>query len=212
MSSIKKIVIYGDSISTTEFGNGGYARYLKEKFNAEVINYAVSASGLSLLTPDNTLSTLEKDECLHEDADLIIMWHGSNEWYWGSEIGTLGEKNGETFLGAIDRAMERIRSKSPNAFLFWLTPIYRYQAPDGCEQEGKAYETKNKAGYTMMDYYCALQEASIYYGFSLIDVRVLSGIHEGNSEKYLGDHVHPTEEGYKRIWKVMEREITEHFI
>lgn len=64
----------------------------------------------------------------------------------------------------------------------------------------------------MMDYYCALQEASVYYGFSLIDVRVLSGIHEGNSEKYLGDHVHPTEEGYKRIWKVMEREITEHFI
>lgn len=210
MSSVKKIVIYGDSISTTEFGGGGYEAYLRERFDAEVINYAISASGLSLITPDNTLTILEEDANLHEDADLIIVWHGSNEWYWGSEIGQLGNQNRETFLGAVDRAMERIHEKSPNAAVFWLTPIYRYQAPDGCECEGKAYETKNKVGNTMLDYYEAIQKASAYYGFQVIDVRRMSGIHEGNHEKYLQDNVHPNKEGYKKVWKIMEREITEH--
>lgn len=207
MVPVKKIIIYGDSISTTEYGGGGYEAYLRERFDAEVINYSVSASGLSLGTPNNTLSILEKDENLHADADIIILWHGTNEWYWGSEIGRLGSKDRNTFLGALDRAVERIREKSPDAVLFMLTPIYRYQAPDGREQAGRAYETENKAGYTLMDYYNAIREASVYYGFPVIDTRVLAGIHEGNHEKYLKDDVHPNDEGYRRIWKVIEREI-----
>lgn len=207
MNTIKKIVIYGDSISTAEYGNGGYEAYLREGFGAEVMNYSVCASGLSLGTPDNTLSILERDECLHGDADVVILWHGTNEWYWGSEIGRPGSKDGTTFLGALDRAVGRIREKSPGAVLFILTPIYRYQAPDGCENAGPAYELKNKAGYTLTDYYNALREASVYYGVPLIDMRVLSGIHEGNYKEYLEDDVHPNEQGYKKIWKVLEQEI-----
>lgn len=38
MNTIKKIVIYGDSISTAEYGNGGYEAYLREGFGAEVMN------------------------------------------------------------------------------------------------------------------------------------------------------------------------------
>ncbi len=147
MKERKKIVIYGDSISTCLFGGGGYAGYLKEKFSAEVLNYAISGSGLSLATPENTISILREDKNIPEDADLIIMWHGTNDWYWGSTLGTPESSDSNTFYGAIKEAVERIRKKAPNAVMVWLTPVFRYQMPDGGTREGKAYETKNKAGY-----------------------------------------------------------------
>lgn len=207
MKQIKKIVIYGDSISTINHGGGGYEGYLKEKFSAEVVNYAVSASGLSLATPNNTATILADSAHIPRDADLIIMWHGSNDWYWGSPIGELTDEDSHTFLGAVGQAVHRIRNQAPDAVLVWLTPIYRYQAPDQVEQAGHAYSTHNKIGNTMMEYYLGLQQASICHGFPLIDVRRLCGIHEVNQEQYLEDRVHPNKAGYERIWRVLEREL-----
>lgn len=205
MREPKKIVIYGDSISTVLHGGGGYEGYLKKRFSAEVINYAVSASGLALTTPDNTASLLTDGKNIPKDADLIIMWHGTNDWYWGSPVGTLEDRNSETFLGAVGEAVRRIRAKAPDAAFIWLTPVYRYEIPDQGNAPGNAYETKNKEGFTMTDYHRAIMEASVCYGFQVLDLHRECGIHEFNHYRYLEDGVHPNRAGYERIIQVMER-------
>lgn len=207
MKKVKKIVIYGDSISTVNHGDGGYEGYLRDRFAGEVINYAIGSSGLTLHTPDNTAAILADSRHIPADADLIIMWHGSNDWYWGSPIGTLKDEDSHTFLGAVGEGVRRIRQAAPNAVLVWLTPIYRYEAPDQKTDPGNAYETENKIGNTMMEYYHGLELASVRHGFPLIDIRRYCGIHEVNQELYLEDRVHPCKAGYERIWKVMEREL-----
>lgn len=209
MRGIKKIVIYGDSISTGTHGEGAYLHQLQEKFGAEIVNYAVGSSGISYATPGNTATILEDENNIPRDADLVLMWHGSNEWYWGSPIGTLSDQTAHTYLGAIAQAVTRIRKRAPEAELVWLTPIYRYEKPDQGAYAGGAYETPNKIGLTLYDYYRALEAASIRHGFPLIDIRRGCGIHEGNQERYLEDRVHPNKAGYARIWRVLERGLAE---
>lgn len=209
MKKVKKIVIYGDSISTGSHGEGGYERYLKEALGAEIINYAIGSSGLSDTTPNNTASILKNSENIPADADLIIMWHGSNDWYWGSPMGTLADRQSDTFLGAIADAAGRIRERAKNAAFVWLTPLYRYEKPDEGQSIGKAYEIQNKLGNTLGDYYHGLQLASAYHGFYLVDMRRLTGIHEGNQELYLEDCVHPNKAGYERIQRILIKELGE---
>lgn len=135
------------------------------------------------------------------------MWHGSNDWYWGSPLGEVADENPDTFLGAVGMAVRRIRQAAPEAVLIWMTPIYRYEAPDDVETAGYAYETENKAGHTLFDYYKAIQQASACYGFPVIDLHKLCGIHEGNQRIYLEDKVHPNKAGYERIFRVMGRKL-----
>lgn len=209
VKKIRKIVIYGDSISTINHGEGGYETYLKEAFKAEVVNYAIGSSGLSNTTPNNTATILKKPINIPKDSDLIIMWHGSNDWYWGSPIGILEDRQSDTFLGAVADAVGRIREAAPGAVLVWLTPIYRYEKPYEGQTAGRAYELKNKCGNTLGDYYHGLQLASVYHGFSLLDMRILAGIHEGNQNLYLEDCVHPNKAGYEKIQRILIKKLGE---
>lgn len=209
MKKVKKIVIYGDSISTGTHGEGGYEGFLKNTFQAETVNYAVGSSGLSFGSPNNAASILLDVKNIPEDADLVFMWHGTNDWYWGCPVGKIQDETPDTFYGAIRTAVRCIRRKAPDSVLIWATPIFRLEKPDGAEIESAAYETENKAGFTMEAYYDAVMRASVYYGFPVIDMRKLCGIHEENHELYLEDKVHPNRAGYEKIERVLERGMKE---
>lgn len=204
MNELKKIVIYGDSISTINHGNGGYEGMLKSALNLDQIyNFAVGSSGLSTITPNNMVDIVSNDDNIPKDADQILIWHGSNDWYWGTPIGQLGDNKGSSFWGSIDYAVKRLRVKLPMAKMAWVTPIYRFEQPDGVLNAGLAYELKNRVGHTMLDYYEVLEQASKRYGFSLIDMRRHCNIHEGNENYYLEDRVHPNQNGYEVISRIL---------
>ena len=172
---------------------------LKSSLSLEkVYNFAVGSSGLTRKTPGGMLEVLDKNP-VPEDAELFLIWHGSNDWYWGSGM--------EEFSHGVKEAVNRLRAAAPTAELVWVTPIYRFECPDGMAQAGEAYELSNKNGYTMLDYYEELERSSKRLGFPLIDMRRLCGIHRDNAGIYLEDRVHPNRAGYHRIGAVLDREI-----
>lgn len=133
---MKTIAIYGDSISTGTHGEGGYEAMLKSSLSLEkVYNFAVGSSGLTRKTPGGMLEVLDKNP-VPEDAELFLIWHGSNDWYWGSGM--------EEFSHGVKEAVNRLRAAAPTAELVWVTPIYRFECPDGMAQAGEAYELSNK--------------------------------------------------------------------
>lgn len=196
---MKKIAIYGDSISTVNHGEGGYEKQLKDSLSLDQIyNFSVGSSGLTRDTPGGMLEVLDRIP-VPEDVQMFLIWHGSNDWYWGSGL--------NKFSNAIRTAVDRLRAAAPSAQLAWVTPICRFECPAGTESEGDAYELPNQKGLTMMDYYEEIERASKQLGFYLIDMRRLCGIHSKNAALYLEDRVHPNRAGYERIASVFEREI-----
>lgn len=205
---IKTAVIYGDSISTGNHGKGGYEGLIKEKLKiGEIYNHAVGSSGMSRTTPNSLIGLLENEENIHKDADLIIIWHGSNDWYWGAPLGDIKNDDEHTFSGALKAVVNKLRKCSPNGVIVFLTPIFRYEAPDKCHVKEEGYLNKNSVNLTLKDYHDAIIDASVMLGFATIDLRKLTDFHYYNAEKYFEDYVHPCEAGYKKIADIIASNI-----
>ena len=202
-----KLAIYGDSLSTGTHGEGGYEEKLKESLGlSETCNMAVGSSSLSK-GPKGCMADLLEEGKLPEAADIIIVWHGSNDWYWGVPLGRQGDREPFTFYGAISYVIDTLRREFPKAMIVWVTPIYRMEKPDGGENAGDAFVTPNKTGRTLLDYAAAIERASLLHGFPVIDMRRLCGIHAHNAVYYLEDGVHPNKNGYVLIHSILESEI-----
>jgi len=216
MKRIKRLLIYGDSISTGTHGDGGYEPGLLKAFEPDMLaNFSVGESGLSPQTPGGMLKILKEqeqtDHAASQDADLILVWHGTNDWYWGTPLGALGDKTEDTFYGCIHQAIGRLRKRNPEALILWGTPLYRWGMPNGGRQPGSADELKNKAGVTLLDYQKVLCDSAEQEGFSLIPIGQLTKISEKNAEQFLEDRVHPNRAGYERIEQVWIQQIRDRW-
>ena len=167
-----------------------------------VYNHAIGSSGLCTKTPNNLVELLEKDGVIHPEAELILIWHGSNDWYWGAPIGDK-DSGTDTYLGALYHVVARLRERCPMANIVWLTPVFRLEKPDGMPQIGEAYVTQNRAGITQRDIHRALEEASLALCFSLVDMRRATNFHLHNHEAYTEDGIHPNARGYRKISEIL---------
>lgn len=215
MSKLNTLVIYGDSISTTEFGGGGYQDLLYKQLNVDKIyNHAVSASATALTSVENLMNILSNENNIHEDADLIIIWYGTNDWYWGNKLGNGPDDNVDTFFGALNAALKILQSRCKKANIILLTPIFRNQVPFGVEDNGEsvnAYFFKNKVGCTLNDYKQVLMKTSEIRCVPILDTHVMSQINEYNFDIFLEDGIHPSKLGYERIGKVLINYINTYY-
>lgn len=199
-----QLAIYGDSLSTGTHGQGGYLAALEKAFApCQIHNYAVGSSGCSGHTPNGMTEVLHRTEGQRPPADLILVWHGSNDWYWGTPLGTPEDQSENTFWGAIRTVVGRLREENPEALLVWATPIYRWEAPDGTPQAGAADETPNRAGQRLFMYTDVLRQAADRLHFPLIETGRCSGIYAENANRLLEDRVHPNADGYRKIERVL---------
>lgn len=197
--------IYGDSISTTEYGNGGYQEMLRECAGLEKIyNHSISATCLAAIRADSGIEVLKKRENKHSDADIVILWYGTNDWYYGSPIGTLDDTDQATFCGALNSAVALLKEMNPNVKIILPTPMLRKQAPEGVETEGDALTIKNRIGETQGAYTDAIFKIGQREGITVIDMRKETGFSLSELEMYLPDGVHPSEKGYRVITQIFK--------
>lgn len=212
LKGLLRIAIYGDSLSTGNHGDGGYLPRLRDSFCLEEIqDFAVGSSGLARGTPDSMVELLGKPGHLPKNPDLILVWHGTNDWYHGTSIGIPGSCDPSTFFGAVGFVTDVLRSHAPNAMILWATPLYRWERPDQGTVEGDAFGLPNRNGHTLLDYHEALERASARHGFPLVDMRRQCGIHGQNADMYLEDGVHPNRKGYLLIGNVLDKEIRRYW-
>lgn len=196
---MKRIAIYGDSISAGGYGNGGYEEKLKKALNLDwVYNFAVSSSGVTGSTPNNLLTILDQ-QSIPGDAELFLIWHGSNDWFWGSGL--------EEFRDAVRACIDKLRLAVPDVPVIWVAPIFRYEQPHLGPVKGEAWITANRAGFTMEQYAQILAEESAAAGFQLFDIGRQCGISADSAADFLEDLVHPNEAGYDLMVPVLADEI-----
>lgn len=200
---MKNCVIYGDSISTTNFSAGGYEETLRLLLGAEkMINYAQNAAALTSGYPYSVYDTV-CDTPVHEDVDLVIVWAGTNDWFYGVPLGVPDNRLCDNFCGCLRKTMLKVSKMYPRAAVIYVTPIYRYSEYDGVTAKCEAFDTPNAVGHTLYDYYTCITEVCRKTGFAVCDMRTSSGINQSNHTVYLRDGVHPSVLGYKRIANIL---------
>lgn len=192
-----KILLYGDSISSGTHGDGAYHSYLERMLDSKITNRSIGSSGLTKATPNSMMEQLEKFG--DDDYDIVLIWHGTNDWYWGSEL--------KTFKSDMEEAIEIIRKRNPFSEIVWVSPIFREEAPYGTTEKKEANFAPNKAGATLLDYVAVIKEVSIEKHVRFFDLDSLVQITKYNSEIFLEDGVHPNKLGYERIARALYWEL-----
>jgi lysophospholipase L1-like esterase len=209
----KTYISHGDSITWQDgqpYGENeptarGYQTVLKEKLSLGThtnkgVNGATLAdrAGVSV----SGVSTI-KSIASYASYDLCTIAFGTNDFKQGVPLGTLGvigDSNFDltTFYGAYREAIEYILTSNPEIQLVLLTPLQR-------NQHNYDVNTVNSQGLKLIDYVNAVKQVGQLYSIPVCDLYSVSGITQLSLATYTRDGLHPNDDGYDRIGRLLAR-------
>lgn len=148
------IVLYGDSI-TAEYGapEGSYTQLVQQKFHADTVyrhgycGHRYSRDVSAAHGGPSWLGTYVGEVCSHADADLIILFAGTNDYGHGMPLGEPGDTATTTSCGGLQYILDYLIEHT-DAPVMLCTPF-----PNGAVHR---LSTKpNEQGHAMADYVAA---------------------------------------------------------
>ncbi len=189
---VDKLVIFGDSISTTNFSGGGYEKGLCQSLKVRSVkNLAVNAAALTAGYPYSAAYAIAGQES-DPGVDCVILWAGTNDWFYG--VTPTG------FARSVEYCLKKIKEKYPHSKTVLVTPIWRFSERQDEESKAEADITPNSVNCTLSKYREIILNSSAE---NICDMNALLPIDLENNEKYLRDGVHPSRYGYDRITEIL---------
>lgn len=209
----KKIACLGDSITEGVNANGWqWHRYIDQwaknnGIETTIINLGIG--GTSVCTSSYVTDTLKpfvnRLETIPIDADIVTIFGGTNDWGNNATLGTIDDTGTSTFYGAYKHILEWLAINRPNAKIITMTPLKRYYRGSGTSWVN-AQTTPNNKGNLLQDYVRAVKDVSDLYAVTCVDLHNDSGLNpvlEIVRTKFMGDGLHPTAEGNKRMYPII---------
>ncbi len=198
-----KIGFLGDSITNgvgASDTSKSYVGLMSGEFGAgNVTNYGINgsliASSSSAQVAANPMSVRYSN--MSNDLDIVVVYGGTNDWYYGTAWGNEDSTDTDTFLGALNVLMAGLVEKYCGKEIFFITPM------------SSSYSNKNTdnvnpdTGKTMLDYRNAIIERAAYHAIPVIDLYAICNMdvahNASNKTYYSSDGVHPNDAGHKRV-------------
>jgi len=181
--AIGEWTLIGDSITF-----GRYYEYVAEALPVPVINNIavggrwMSGSGGMWKEKDNVTTTTE----------LITIMGGTNDQGGNATIGTLqpvgSAFNTNTFVGAYQTLIEGLLARIPKAIIILLTPSRAWTDNTGTTERT-----------SMKEYADMVKQIGQFYGLPVVDLYNEMGLNKLTQSIYLGDGLHPSVAGKRRI-------------
>lgn len=148
---------------------------------AEARNYGVSGTTLARDLA-NSFCTRYVD--MDNDADLIFVFGGTNDWANEVPLGVNTDNTKTTFYGGLNILLSGLITKYPGKTIVFATPLHR----------------AGDAGYLgMINYRNAVLEMGVKYGVAVLDLYASSGFYPDNTANYNAicpDGRHPNDAGH----------------
>ena len=196
--SSKSIGFMGDSITygigASDRTSTSYVALMNNEFGT-VINYGVSGT---LIADEAGYSNamVNRYSSMSDDLDIIVIYGGTNDWYYGTGWGTPDSTDTTTFLGALNVLMSGLVEKYCGKEIFFVTPM-------SSEYSNHNTDNQNACGKTMLDYRNAIIERATHYAIPVIDLYSMCNMdvahNASNKSYYSADGVHPNDAGHKRV-------------
>ncbi len=185
---VSNLIIFGDSISTTNFSGGGYEKALCDKLGvSKVTNYAQNYAALTAGYPASVAFSIA-GAADDPEADCVVLWAGTNDWFYGV--------TGTGFSRSVEYCLTKLKAKFPNAAVVLCTPLWRYSERQDEEEKAIADITPNSVNLTLSDYRQRIMNCTAEH---ICDINAALGINEDNHTSLLRDGVHPSRLGYDII-------------
>ena len=200
----KKANIIGDSIIKGENSNDSYKRMkndnvasiLMEEFGfKEVRNYGIGGCRIASHVT-NQGGIVDRFNNMNNDADLIIVAGGTNDFGSNIELGSLSDLSDNTkFKPALYNTLKGVQNKYPGKEIYYITPAHR--------KDSKPDNVANGVGLTLKDYVEAAYEVCELLSVPVIDMWKELGFSPFNDtmkNTYMKDGLHPTIEGMRKYY------------
>lgn len=197
----KKMNVIGDSISEgvgVSCEENIFMNILGKKEGLSVVrNYGISGTRIAPQADDPQRSYVERFDKMDDDADIIVVFGGSNDYGHGiALLGTNDDRTPYTFYGACHTLFSGLINKYPFATIVVMTPVQRSSKPDYNRIHPQRYDA------TLLDFVNILKEVAMYYSIPVLDLYSVSGIHpqiECNRINFCPDGLHPNDAGHALI-------------
>lgn len=127
-----------------------------------------------------------------DEADLVLVFGGTNDYGQGVPLGTPADTAPETFRGAYRMLLRGLIEKYPTARIVVLTPIQRA----GCTIP------HSRTGNTLLEYVDTVKTIAGEFAVPVVDLYREAGICvdiPAQRERFCPDGVHPSDEGAARL-------------
>ena len=194
-----KINFLGDSITEgygTSCSNAIYHSILKKNANlGEARNYGITGTRFAKQQgeDDNGLSFSERFYKMNDDADIVIVFGGTNDYDHGDvPLGCFEDRMPNTFYGACHYLLSGLIKKYIGKPIVVITPLHRINE----------HVKNSKSNASLKEYVDIVREVAEYYSLPILDLYAISGIQPEISEIkeiYMTDGLHPNDSGHSII-------------
>lgn len=169
------INILGDSLTEgvgARTPDKAYPVVISKLTGAKVNNYGLSCSRITDInsTVSNPPSFIDRMYGMDKSADLIIIFGGTNDfWYGDCPIGRRTDTGVGTFYGALNTMMTYLKNTYPNADIMFVTPYQQSKDAD----INKPYQRSTYCNYgtgTLSDYRKALLDRCQFHNIPVLDL------------------------------------------
>ncbi len=188
----KKINVLGDSITAgvgASVPEKAFINLLSEKLGAECRNYGAGGTSIVKLTWSERVDFNYRADSMDLDADLVIIFGGTNDFGHCERIGTPQDRTIDTFYGAVYSLFYKVVEMFPNAPVVVLTPFHRF-----------GENLFRVPGAPLSEYRRVLLEMAEEFSLPVLDVWSESGIQPAlpkHREMYMPDGLHPNDRGHE---------------
>ena len=200
------VVFVGDSITYGSGTNKTYQTYIKEMEVFESVQ-AMGVAGSCFSSQSDygyNCAPLIKRYSSIPDADLIVIFMGTNDYGHETPLGSLTDTTDISFYGALNVIIPGIQAQHPDSQLVFVTPLHRYGF--GTSKISGIQFTydhiANARGCTLSDYVEAIITVCEKYSVPIIDLFNTYPIDPSDSSDrtaYIPDGLHPNAIGHEII-------------
>lgn len=216
----KKAVALGDSItfghSVNDRPNNLWHQVMaKELGLRECVNYGISGTKIAQSDGEPATRAMSaRYTAMDDDADLVLVFGGTNDYGHEATTGTPGtvwnstapfgkttDRTNDTFYGALHVLFKGLRDKYVDADILVLTPLHRHGVGGNTTQ---AAESKNRVtNRSLLEYIFAIRDVAAYYAIPVYDTYAMTMANPVSNPawatKYMPDRLHPNDAGSKLL-------------
>ena len=197
----------GDSITEgygVENPQNIYHQIIKEKYNLKhAYNYGISGTRIARQNapseecPRNDLYFGLRSEIMQADADVIVVFGGTNDYAHGdAPFGNLDDEDIYTFCGGVNSLINNLLKNFKKAKIVFMTPLHRTEETNPSQPDGKILE----------DYAKAVLEICKNKGIPVIDLFGINPL-DPYDTSLVPDGLHPNDNGHKIMAEVIASEL-----